>query len=103
MQFIKPDDLTRQMDRQGSRMLLIFIDRDIDFPNHGALLSELHTRFGGKITIEHMDIVYRNLIREKFHIRGVPAFIYLENGRKKDVLLGVPSIQVLQDFVIKNL
>ncbi len=101
--FINPEELNTLLAKENSPFLLVFLDKKIAFFNQQKTLTELSSLFGEKIQIMLLDIEYQSVVTEKFKVHGVPAFIFCEQGKKKDVLLGTPDSDVLREFVVNNL
>ena len=101
--FINPEELNTLLAEGGSPFLLIFLDKKNAFPNQQQTLKELSSLFAGRIRTILLDIEYQSVVTEKFKVHGFPAFIFCEQGRKKDVLLGTPDPQMLREFVARNL
>lgn len=101
--FINPEELNALLAGRESPLLLIFLDKKNAFSNQQQTLKELSSLFAGRIVTLMLDIEYQSVVTEKFKVHGFPAFIFCEQGRKKDVLLGTPDTEVLREFVARNL
>ena len=101
--FINPEDLTTILVKENDPLLLVFLDKKTAFFNQQQTLTELSNFFGEKLRMMLLDIEYQNGVTEKFKVHGFPAFIFCEQGKKKDVLLGTPDPDVLREFVVRNL
>ena len=66
-------------------------------------MGELFNLFEERLRIALLDMEYQNTVTEQFEVHGFPAFIFCEQGKKKDVLLGTPDFDVLREFVENNL
>jgi hypothetical protein len=101
--FINPEELNTLLAMESGPFLLIFLDKKIAFFNQQQMLEELSYFFAEKLRIMLLDIEYQSVVTEKFKVHGFPAFIFCEQGKKKDVLLGTPDFKMLREFVAKNL
>ena len=101
--FINPEDLTTLLAKENDPFLLVFLDKKNAFPNQQQTLEELAFLFGARLRIMLLGSEYQKAVTEKFRIHGFPAFIFCEEGKKKDVLLGTPDPELLREFVVKNL
>jgi hypothetical protein len=101
--FIHPEELNSLLVLENGPLLLISLDKNHDFFNQRQTLKELFLFFGEKLQIMLLDAEYQSAVTEKFKVHGVPAFIFCEEGKKKDVLLGTPDPEMLREFVTKNL
>lgn len=102
-EFINPEELSTILAKDNGPVLLILLDRKISFSNQRQALLELFNLVGERHRIMLLDIEYQNTVTEKFRVHGSPAFIYCEQGKMKDVLLGTPDPEMLREFVTKNL
>jgi hypothetical protein len=101
--FINPEKLNTFLAKENGPLLLVFLDKKNAFFNQQQTLTELSNLFGEKLRIMLLDIEYQSVVTEKFKVHGVPAFIFCDQGKRKDVLLGIPDLDVLREFVVKNL
>ena len=101
--FINPEELNTLLAKENGPLLLVFLDKKNAFFNQQQRLKELSNFFGEKLRIMLLDIEYQSVVTEKFKVHGSPAFIFCEQGKKKDVLLGTPDPDVLREFVVNNL
>ncbi len=101
--FINPEELNTLLATENGPLLLILLDKKNAFFNQQQTLTELSNFFGEKLRIMLLDIEYQSVVTEKFKVHGFPAFIFCEQGKKKDVLLGTPDSDVLREFVVNNL
>ncbi len=103
MHFINPKELNAYLEMNDTQLLLIFFDKRHPFDKQKQLFKELRTLFSNTLQIMLLDIEYLNIVKEKFQVNGFPACIFIENGQKKDVLLGAPFSEILKEFIINNL
>jgi thioredoxin-like negative regulator of GroEL len=101
--FIVPEELNTLLATENAPFLLVFLDKKSSFSDQQQTLEELLNHFGKRLRIALLDIEYQNTVTEKFKVHGFPAFIFCEQGKKKDVLLGTPDAEILREFVIRNL
>ena len=101
--FINPEELNIFLAKENSPLLLVFLDKKNAFINQHQTLAELFNLFGEKLRIKLLDIEYQSIVTEKFKVHGFPAFIFCEQGKRKDVLLGTPDLDMLREFVVNNL
>ncbi len=101
--FINPEELNTLLATENGPLLLILLDKKNAFFNQQQTLKELSNLFGEKLRIMLLDIEYQSVVTEKFKVHGFPAFIFCEQGKKKDVLLGTPDPDVLREFIVNNL
>jgi hypothetical protein len=102
-EFINPEELNTLLAKENCQFLLVFLDKKNAFFKQQQMLTELSSIFGEKLRIMLLDIEYQSIVTEKFKVHGFPAFIFCEQGKRKDVLLGTPDPDVLREFVVKNL
>ncbi len=101
--FINPQELNTLLVMENGPLLLVLLDKKNAFFNQQKTLAELFNLFGERFRIMLLDIEYQNVVTEKFKVHGFPAFIFCEQGKRKDVLLGTPDPDVLREFVVNNL
>ena len=101
--FINPEELNTLLDGGGSPLLLIFLDKENAFSNQQQTLKDLSRLIAGRLRTIMLDVEYQSVVTEKFKVHGFPAFIFCEQGKRKDVLLGTPDPDVLREFVVNNL
>ena len=101
--FINPEELNTLLAKEKGPLLLVFLDKKNDFFNQQQTLTEMSSLFGEKLRIMLLDIEYQSVVTEKFKVHGFPAFIFCEQGKRKDILLGTPDPDVLREFVVNNL
>ena len=101
--FINPEELNTLLAMESGPFLLVFLDKKIAFFNQQQTLEELSNLFVERLRIMLLDIEYQSIVTEKFKVHGYPAFIFCEQGKKKDTLLGTPDPEMLRKFVVKNL
>jgi hypothetical protein len=101
--FIKPEELNTLLAMKNGPFLIVLLDKKNAFNNQQKTLAELFNLFGERLRIMLLDIEYQNVVTEKFKVHGFPAFIFCEQGKRKDVLLGTPDPDVLREFVVNNL
>jgi hypothetical protein len=101
--FINPEELNTLMAMESGPFLLVFLDKKSSFFNQQQTLENMSSLFAEKLRIMLLDIEYQSVVTEKFKVHGFPAFIFCEQGKKKDVLLGTPDPEMLRKFVVKNL
>jgi hypothetical protein len=101
--FINPEELNTLLAMENGPLLFILLDKKNAFFNQQQTLAELFSRFGARLRTMLLDIEYQNVVTEKFKVHGFPAFIFCEQGKRKDVLLGTPDPDVLREFVTNNL
>ena len=101
--FINPKELNTLLAMENGPLLLVLLDKKTAFFNQQQTLVELFKLFGERLRIMLLDIEYQNVVTEKFKVQGFPAFIFCEQGKRKDVLLGTPDPDALREFVVNNL
>jgi hypothetical protein len=101
--FINPAELSTLLAVGNDPFLLVLLDKNSPFFDQQKMLADLFNRFGARLRIMLLDIEYQNVVTEKFKVHGFPAFIFCEQGKRKDVLLGTPDSDVLREFVVNNL
>ncbi len=101
--FINPQELNTLLVMENGPLLLVLLDKKTAFFNQQQTLVELFELFGERLRIILLDIEYQNVVTGKFKVHGFPAFIFCEQGKRKDVLLGTPDPDVLREFVVNNL
>jgi hypothetical protein len=50
-----------------------------------------------------LDKEYQAFTTEIFRVNGYPSFVFYEQGKRKDIFLGVPEPEMLREFVTRNL
>ena len=101
--FINPEELNTLLAKENGPLLLVFLDKKNAFINQQKTLAELFNLFAKILPIKLLDIEYQSVVTEKFKVHGFPAFIFCEQGKRRDVLLGTPDPDVLREFVVNNL
>jgi len=101
--FINPKELNTLLAVENGPFLLVLLDKKSALFKQQKTLAALFNLFEERLRIMLLDIEYQNVVTEKFKVHGFPAFIFCEQGKKKDVLLGTPDPDVLQEFVANNL
>jgi hypothetical protein len=101
--FTYPEELNTLLAMENGPLLLVFLDKESTFFKQQKTLAALFNLFEERLRIMLLDIEYQNVVIEKFKVHGFPAFIFCEQGKKKDVLLGTPDPDVLREFVANNL
>lgn len=101
--FINPEDLTTILAKDNGPFLLAFLDKKNTFPNQRQTLEELVSLYGARLRVMLLGNEYQKVVTEKFRIHGFPAFIFCEQGKRKDIFLGVPAPGMLREFVVRNL
>ncbi len=101
--FINPEELKTLLNTENGPLLLVLVDKQNDFVKQKKVLKELFHRFEEELQILLLDIEYQNVVTEKFQVHGSPSFIFCEQGKRKDVLLGTSDLDMLQEFVVNNL
>ncbi len=101
--FINPEELNTLLAMENGPFLIVFLDKKVAFFNQQQTLENMSSLFAEKLRIMLLDIEYQSVVTEKFKVHGFPAFIFCEQGKKKDVLLGTPDPEILREFVVKNL
>ena len=100
---INPEELNTLLATEKGPILLVFLNKKNAFFNQQQTLEELSSLFGEKLRIMLLDIEYQNVVTGKLKVHGFPAFIFCEQGKKKNVLLGTPDPDVLREFIVQNL
>ena len=101
--FIDPEELSALLGIKNEPLLLVFLDKNSAFFNQQQVLKELLDLFEEKLRIALLDIQYQNTVTDKFKVHGVPAFIFCDQGKKKNVILGIPDPESLREFLENNL
>ena len=101
--FINLEELSSLLATENSPVLLVLLDKNSAFYNQGQIMGELLNLSEERFRIALLDMEYQNAVTEHFEVHGFPAFIFCEQGKKKDVLLGTPDSDVLREFVENNL
>jgi hypothetical protein len=102
-EFINPEKLGTLLATENSPVLLVLIDKNSATFSQRQIMGELLNFSEEKLRIALLDMEYQNTVTEKFEVHGFPAFIFCDQGKKKDVLLGTPDSEVLREFVESNL
>ena len=98
--FINPEEMKMLLTGKNDPLLLVFLDKKRNFFNQQQTLEELSTHFVKRLRIMLLDVEYQSIVTEKFNIHGSPAFIFCEQGKRKDVLLGTPDPKMLRKFLL---
>ena len=101
--FINPEELNTLLAMEKGPFLLVLLDKKSAYFKQQKTLAALFNLFGERLRIMLLDIEYQNVVTKKFKVHGIPAFIFCEQGKRKDVLLGTPDPDVLREFVANNL
>lgn len=101
--FVNPEELNTFLRVENGPLLVVLLDKNGAFFKQEKTLEELFNLFEERLRILLLDIEYQNVITEKFKVHGFPAFIFCEQGKRKDVLLGTPDPVAFQEFVDNNL
>jgi len=101
--FINPEELNTLLAMENGPFLFVLLDKKSAFFKQHKTLAELFKLFEERLRILLLDIEYQNVLTEKFKVHGFPAFIFCKQGKRKDVLLGIPDPDVLREFVVNNL
>lgn len=101
--FINPEKLSTLLATENGPVLLVLLDKNSALYNQQQIMEELFNLFEERLRIALLDMEYQNTVTEQFEVHGFPAFIFCEQGKKKDVLLGTPDSDVLREFVENNL
>ncbi len=101
--FINPEELNTLLAKGNGPFLFVLLDKQSAFFKQNNTLAGLFNLFEERLRILLLDAEYQNAVTEKFKVHGFPAFIFCEQGKRKDVLLGTPDPGVLREFIVNNL
>ena len=61
-------------------------------------LDEIGQELGDKLTIAKVNIDDNPAAPSKYGVRGIPCFVYLENGITKGTAVGMQTLQQLKEL-----
>ena len=67
------------------------------------ILEQLAVKFDGKVKIGKLNVDEESILASKFKVMSIPTLILFKNGQIFQQMVGLRSIQELEDMIMKAL
>jgi Thioredoxin len=105
IKLIQPNDFEREVESCRETALFLCTRRDYEFLNQVQILKEVLENMPDDNTkllqVYLVDEGFQSTFMDKLNVEGSPTFLFFENGKEKDRLLGLADQDRLRSFIAK--
>jgi hypothetical protein len=97
--FVGAKNYNSEMAGQKRPVLIACIRRDHVFDRQVEILESVYRYYKGTLKVSLVEESFISLFMDKHEIEGTPTFLFIEEGKERDRLLGRADRESLIDFL----